>query len=241
VALVDISDIQRPRVAQVNGDEMMYAASLPKIGILLAAFVEIQRGRLELTVKLRRLLTDMIRVSSNEAATLVMNLVGKRRVNEILSSYPFRLYDPRANGGLWVGKEYGKSPAFQRDPLHQISHGATAMQVARFYYLMESGQLLNPQLTRQMKEVLSKPAIQHKFVKGMTGRDVTLYRKSGTWHQWHSDSMLVDSPRGKYILVALCQDPKGGEWLARLAPMIDDLLAPPMLAARKARRETIAN
>ncbi len=31
VALVDITDLQRPRVAAVNGDEMIYAASLPKI------------------------------------------------------------------------------------------------------------------------------------------------------------------------------------------------------------------
>jgi beta-lactamase class A len=235
VSLVDISDLRRPRVAQVNGDEMMYAASLPKIGILLAAFVEIQRGRLQVTPELQEQMRLMIRNSSNQAATQVMNLVGNRRVNEILSSSRFRLYDPEANGGLWVGKEYGANPAFERDPLHHISHGATAMQVARFYYLMQSGQLLNPELTRQMKDVLSKPAIRHKFVKGMAGRDVVLYRKSGTWQRWHADSMLVESPRRTYILVALASDPRGGEWLARLAPAIDDLLAPQLLAASAAR------
>ena len=35
VALVDISDLEKPRVAAVNGDHMVYAASLPKIAILL--------------------------------------------------------------------------------------------------------------------------------------------------------------------------------------------------------------
>jgi beta-lactamase class A len=231
VSLTDISDLERPRFAQVNGDEMMYAASLPKIGILLAAMVEIEGGRLESTPELRGLMTSMIRNSSNQAATQVMNRVGNRRVNEILSSPRFRLYDPRVNGGLWVGKEYGAHPAFERDPLHHISHGATATQVARFYYLMQRGRLLNPALTRQMKEVLSKPAIEHKFVKGMAGRDVVLYRKSGTWRHWHADSMLVESPRRTYILVALADDPRGGEWLARLAPAIDDRLRPVALAA----------
>ena len=72
-------------------------------------------------------------------------------------------------GGLWVGKEYGKSPAYQRDPLHNISHGATALQTARFYYLLETGRLVGPKLSREMKRMLGKPGIEHKFVKGLFG------------------------------------------------------------------------
>ena len=240
VALVDMRDPARPRVADVNGDEMMYAASLPKIGILLAAFVEIQRGSMQFSSRLRQSLTDMIRFSSNEAATRVMNLVGKNRVNEILASAPYRLYDPAANGGLWVGKEYGKSPAFRRDPLHHISHGATAMQVARFYYMLETGQLLPPTLTASMKEILSHPGIKHKFVKGLTGRDVTLFRKSGTWHEWHADSALVETPEGNYILVGLVQDTRGGDWLAQLAPAVDDLLHPQRVASSRGPTAPVA-
>lgn len=230
LALVDISNRRRPRVAEVNGDEMMYAASLPKIGILLAAFVDIEQGRLRLTHSLQRSMTDMIRVSSNVEATRVMNLVGKRHVNEVLSSPRFRLYDPAMNGGLWVGKEYGKNPAFQRDPLHNISHGATAMQVARFYYLLETGQMFSRRLTVQMKQMLSKPGIQHKFVKGLHGREVDIYRKSGSWNQWHADSAIVESPRGSYILVGLVENPAGGEWLARIARTLHDSMYPQQMA-----------
>jgi beta-lactamase class A len=50
----------------------------------------------------------------------------------------YRLYDPRHYGGLWVGKDYAKSGLWRRDPLHNLSHGATAMQVARFYYLLKT-------------------------------------------------------------------------------------------------------
>ena len=32
VALVDVTDNNAPRLAMLNGDEMMYAASMPKIG-----------------------------------------------------------------------------------------------------------------------------------------------------------------------------------------------------------------
>ena len=38
VVIVDITDISEPRMAYVNPNEMMYAASLPIIAILLGAF-----------------------------------------------------------------------------------------------------------------------------------------------------------------------------------------------------------
>ena len=231
VALVDISDVDDPRTAAVNGDEMLYAASLPKIAILLGAFVEVERGRMALDRDTRRSLTDMIRVSSNKEATRMLNRVGKRNLIRILRSDRFRLYDPAVNGGLWVGKEYGKSPAYRRDPLHNLSHGATALQTARFYYLLESGQMLEPRLSNEMKRMLSKPGIEHKFVKGLKDRpDVRIYRKSGSWSRWHADSALVESGRHKYILVALAEDVQGGKWLEWIARAAHRIVVPERVA-----------
>ncbi len=236
VALVDISELDSPRVAEVNGDHMMYAASLPKIAILLGAFVEIERGQLTLDDKVRESMTRMIRFSSNTDATYMLNRVGKTRVNRILQSDRFRLYDPLVNGGLWVGKEYAQGTAYQLDPLHHLAHGATAMQTARFYYLLETGELVNPKLTRIMKGMLGDPGIHHKFVRGLADRPgVKLYRKSGTWHEWHADSVLVEAQGHKYILVGLAQDPRGGEWLTALAPKMHDLIVPTRLVANSSR------
>lgn len=233
LTLVDISNPQEPRLAAINGDHMMYAASLPKLGILLAAFVEIERGQLILDDATNDSLTRMIRNSSNEDATLMLNRVGKRRVNEILQSDRFRLYDPLVNGGLWVGKEYATGSAFARDPLHNISHGATALQTARFYYLLDTQQLVNPRLTRIMKEMLSKPAIEHKFVKGLANFDnIKIFRKSGTWHEWHADSAIIEAPGGhRYILTALARDSRGGQWLAQIASSLHNLIVPTRLAS----------
>ena len=233
LSLVDISDPLEPRVATINGDHMMYAASLPKIGILLGAFVEVERGRLRLDQTTIDSLTRMIRMSSNEDATEMLNRVGKQRVNQILQSDRFRLYDPLVNGGLWVGKEYATGSAFQRDPLHNISHGATALQTARFYYLLETGQLVNPRLTKLMKEMLSNPGIEHKFVKGLADQPgVKIYRKSGTWRSWHADSAIVEAPGARrYILTALANDGHGGEWLAHIAASLYTLVVPTKLVA----------
>ena len=231
VALVDISDLEEPRMAEVNGDTMLYAASLPKIAILLGAFVEIERGRLTLDAKTRDSLTQMIRVSSNVEATRMLNKVGKERLLEILQSEELRLYDPLVGGGLWVGKEYGKSPAFRRDPMKNLSHAATAMQAARFYYLMETGQLVGPLLTATMKGMLGDPGINHKFVKGLSNvPGAKIYRKSGSWRHWHADSALIEHGPHKYIVVALAANADGGNWLARLIGPLHRAIVPQDIA-----------
>ena len=61
LVIVDITDAHKPRVAELGGDRMVYAASLPKIAILLGAFVQIERKQLELDEELLDDMTDMIR------------------------------------------------------------------------------------------------------------------------------------------------------------------------------------
>jgi beta-lactamase class A len=225
LALVDISDLKKPRLASLNGDTMEYAASLPKLAILLAAFVQIEEGKLELDSRLESDLVKMIRNSSNPAATRVLDRVGREELLQILQYPRFRLYDKRTGGGLWVGKAYAKKGAYHRDPLHNISHGATVFQVARFYYLLETNRLVGPELTRKMKQILSEPAIEHKFVKGLKSRSgAQLYRKSGTWRRFHADSALVEYGPHKYIIVGLAEHRRGGQWLSDLAAPLHDLI-----------------
>jgi beta-lactamase class A len=116
----------------------------------------------------------------------------------------------------------------------QLSHGATAYQVARFYSLLDAGALVSPELTRQMKEVLSRPGIHHKFVKGLEHvPGVTLFRKSGTWKDFHSDSALVEAGGHKYVMVGIAHDAKGGEWLERLAQPLHEIVVGPSLVAQR--------
>lgn len=224
--LVDITDPAHPRLAQVNGDRMMYAASLPKIAILLGAFQKAAEDQRPLDAAALEALRQMIRHSSNSAASAMLQRVGTEYLARVLQSERYRLYDPAMNGGLWVGKPYGAGRAARRDPLHNLSHGATAYQVARFYYLMETGQLVSPEASRQMKEIMSAPALQHKFVKGLaqTHPDAQLYRKSGTWRTYHADSAIVERKGRRYIAVGLADDPRGGDWMRALIVAMDDIV-----------------
>lgn len=108
-----------------------------------------------------------------------------------------------------------------------ISHAATVTQVCRFYYLVATGRIIGPERSRQMLEDLSQPGLHHKFVGVLERRApaAQLFRKSGTWRDWHSDSVLVWGPERRYILVALAETPRGEAILRGLAGTVDDVLA----------------
>jgi len=232
LALVDVSRGTAPRLAMLNGDDMVYAASLPKIAILLGVMAESELGRLTLDATRLATINNMIRFSSNDDASRALSWIGGSRLAEILQSERFGLYDAKGKGGLWVGKAYGKEAAFQRDPVRNLSHGATAFQVARLYYLLANDALLTPRFNALMKDALSRPGIHHKFVKGLDSRPgVQIFRKSGSWRDFHADSALVEIGEQRYIIVGLAQHASGGQWLELLAPRLHDLIVAPAAVA----------
>ncbi len=225
ILLAIVTDPDHPRLAELNGHQMMYAASLPKIAILLGAAVAIEEGRLVLDDQLHEELVNMIRYSCNACATRVLELVGRENLIALLQSPEYDFYDANGEGGLWVGKDYASGTAYHRDPLNHLSHGATAFQVARFYYRLNSGTLVSPEYTELMLEALSKPGIQHKFVKGLQGTPgIRFFRKSGTWKDYHADSALIRHDGQTYIIVGLAHNRNGGKWLTQLARPLNDLV-----------------
>jgi len=225
ITLFDLNLRPSIDIAEVNGNNMMYAASLPKIAILFGLMRRVSEGTIEWTPELEQLATEMIRYSSNEAASKLFYTTGPSFIETQLENY--NLYDIRAGGGLWVGKEYGKGMAWRRDPILNLSHAASAMKVAQLYYLLESGHLLPAHQTKLMMDVLSNPGIEHKFVKGLHSvcPDAALYRKSGSWGTFHSDSALISNGEKKYIAVALLDDEKGAEILEDLIVDLDTIVS----------------
>ncbi len=223
VALVLLDDKDAASLAMVNGHKMLYAASLPKIVILYGAAVALDRGRVTMSESLATNMDAMIRKSCNACSNRVLTIIGRQWLLELLQEEPYRFYERDKTGGLWVGKDFARSGAFRRDPLKGLSHAATAWQVARWYYLLNRGALASPERTKLMLDTLSNSSINHKFVKGLSRRKISaVYRKSGTWRNYHADSALVVSESASYILVALATDSRGGRWLERLAERIHD-------------------
>jgi len=232
IGLVDLSQ-PTPRFAHVNGNQMMYAASLPKIAILLAAYASFEDGSLQETAAVHRELGYMIRVSSNSAASHLIEQVGMKKIQAVLRDPQYGFYDEKRGGGLWIGRLYAKKGPRVGDPINNISHGASATQVCRFFYLLASGRLISPERSEQMLSDLSDPKLHHKFVSQVEARapGARMFRKSGTWRQWHSDAIMVRGNLWRnYILVGLIEDENGETILRQVLPAVENLIAPPEYA-----------
>jgi beta-lactamase class A len=229
VGLVDLSDFRVPRFAQVNGQTMMYAASLPKIAILLAAYQGFAGGTLKETPPIHADLIEMIRRSDNAAANRLIARIGLGRIEAVILNPRYRFYDFKAGGGIWVGSAYGPAGDQNPEPLKDLLHAASVTQVCRFYYLLAYGRLINPERSRQMLKILAFPDLHDKFVSVLEKvvPPQRLYRKSGDYRIWQSDSILVwGASWRRYILVALVEHEQGEQILRELVPVAEHLLRP---------------
>jgi beta-lactamase class A len=223
---VGLLDLQRLHLAMVHPDRIDYAASVAKVGILLAYFQLHPEAATRLDPRTRHELGLMAKASSNEMAAKFSRELGLRQIQEVLNSYHF--YDTNHGGGIWVGRHYGGGGERIGDPLSDNSHAATVRQLLRYFLLLEQGRLVSSEASKTMREIFASPDIPHdniKFVKGLAGRDVQIIRKWGTWENWFHDSAVVTGPGRRYILVALTRHPKGDEYLVDLARAVDDLMA----------------
>jgi beta-lactamase class A len=225
IGIVDLSDLDNVKYAGLNSDYMMYAASLPKIAVLLTVMDAISKGELQESPELTNEMRMMISKSSNSAATRLIDTVGFERIEQTLRDLDYRFYDEESGGGLWVGKRYASSGRRYPDPLKGLSHGATVSMVCSFYYKLAFGKLINEKRSAEMLDILKDPALTHKFVNTLKriAPNTAIYRKSGTWKTYHADSVLVWGPERRYIIVALIENSNGGNIMKNLVEPVEDV------------------
>ncbi len=239
VMLVDMSG-EVPRHAGLNADSTLGAASIAKLGILAAAYAVAETGELAISPDVRAILARMIRSSSNPDATRAIEILGFERIAAALAGPRLGLHSDE-RGGLWVGKDFTGGPLWKRDPHSHEPHAASAAAVARFYALLAGGELVSPDASAAMRDILAVTTWDHKFVAGLrqatgtktpaAGQPVvipgyTILRKSGSYGPWQGDSALIETDGRRYILVCLLADRAGGEAkLRRLAVDVDRLMA----------------
>ena len=226
IGIVDMHDPMNSRFAAINPDNMVYAASLPKIAVLLAAEEAIFQGKIKETPEVKEDMRMMIAKSSNSAATRMVERVGLKQIGEVMQDPRYNLYDRENGGGLWVGKAYGRSNGRIGDPLKNLSHAASVKQVCKYYYKLAFGQLVSPERSTDMLNMLVDPQLHHKFVSVLdrVAPNAKVYRKSGTWQTWHTDSAMVWDTDRRYIVVALAEDAGGEVMLRELMAKIDTAL-----------------
>lgn len=232
VSLLDLSDAARERYAGFNDRQTMYAASLPKIGVMLGAFEAISRGLLRHTPALDTALERTIRLSSNDDASRLIQGIGFDLIARAIQRYG--LYDPGREGGLWVGKAYGPSGLrrhvefWRAEPISGQWHAANSLQVARFFWLLDRGELVSARHSEAMKRILANPGTSEYFVAGLRALGVppgSIYRKYGAYADTHCDAALVEHLGKRYVAVAFLTGARGADVLPRLIQEMHRLIA----------------
>jgi beta-lactamase class A len=224
-AALGVLDLRRLRLAMIHPDRGEYAASVPKIGILLAYFQLKPEAATNLATDVRHELGLMVKASNNEAAAKFSQMLGLREIQRVLNEYNF--YDAQRGGGIWVGKHYGVSNERYGDPVGDNSHAATVRQLLRFFLMLEQGKLVSPAASKTMREIFVSPEIPHdqiKFVKALANENVRIIRKWGSWENWLHDSAVVRDARRHYIIVGLTHHPRGDEYLEKVAQAVHRLM-----------------
>jgi beta-lactamase class A len=226
IGLVDLRDTNNIKFAQLNGDEMMYAASLPKIAILLSAMDAFEKKELPETKEIKKDIRLMISRSNNQASTRMIDRLGYDKIESVLTDPQYKFYDESKGGGLWVGKRYAAGGARNPDPIKGLSHAATATQICRFYYMMMQGKLVSEKRSQEMLDYMVDSHIHHKFVNSLdnVAPSARVFRKSGSWRNFHSDSALVWGPKRQYILSALVDHPDGEKIMRKLIYEVEKVM-----------------
>ena len=223
---VGIVDLRTGHVAILRGDREEYAASLPKVGILLAYFTLHPDAATNLDPTVRHELGLMAKQSDNEVASKYSHALGLKPIEQVLLDDGF--YDAAHGGGIWIGKHYGKGDERIGSPVGDNSHAATVRMLLKYFVMLEQDQLVSPAASRTMRELFRSPELSPSdnfFVAALKDRPgVELYRKWGLWQDWHHDAAVITGPGRHYVLAAMTKHPKGGDYLAQLATRVDDAM-----------------
>jgi beta-lactamase class A len=154
---VGLLDLNTLRLALIHPDREEYAASIPKIGILLAYFQLHPQAAASLDRQTRQDLGLMIKASDNEMAARFSRELGLKQIQAVLDAYHF--YDPNHGGGIWVGKHYGQGGERYGDPVGDHSHAARFLRHQRSLTLTTSSSKGLPDATCRSSESLERGRI----------------------------------------------------------------------------------
>ena len=103
----------------------------------------------------------------------------------------------------WNGSEVTRKFLKRKfeDPGYETIKGTEtcALHAADFMYRIETNQLVNPWVSKQMKTFLGRQLDKSKIAQGLP-QNTMYYSKTGWWSYWTNDVGIVDEGKVKYII-----------------------------------------
>jgi hypothetical protein len=222
--VIDCRDPRDPRLGHYRGNLPVYPASVIKLCFMVAAYDHNRTRGLPLDEALRRDLDRMIRVSSNEATSRIVDRISNTGfgpsledpaareafVHKRLETY--RLMQQLGLDGLFAfNKTYARSVRLygrERDalgtfigPNFERSNRMTTDDTARLLYLIRRRALIDHQACEEMLDLMKRDAQYRSFFSSAIPEGATLYSKGGSTSNNRHDAGIFELPDGGAIIV----------------------------------------
>lgn len=234
--LIDLSDAQDIRWANVNGELALYPASVVKMFYMVALHRQLEDKKVTPTKELQRGLRDMIVDSSNEATQYILDVLTdtssgaelpkkqfdawqfkRNRVNRYLSAMGYTGIN--VNQKTFCEDAYGieqQSRNYRGENRNMLTTNATARMLAEIVI----GRVASPERTRQMMGLMKRDPWKRTSdtddqSTGFTGRALIekrlegarLWSKAGWTSRSRHDAAYIELPDGrKFVLVIFTEN-----------------------------------
>lgn len=220
LAVIDLNAVT-PRIGGVNMDNFIYPASVYKMYVAASVLEAVDKQRETLfkpyivaspnavdiskeiaadprplikpgdTVNINYLLDLMITRSDNSAANCLIDVAGRKNINQMMHRYG------------WYGSEVTRKFLKRKyeDPGFDTIRGTEtcALHAADFMYRVHMGKLSSPWVSSKMKILLGAQLDCAKLSPGLPGSAV-FYHKTGWFSYWTNDVGIVEDGQLHYII-----------------------------------------
>lgn len=219
-AVIDLNG-RRPLIGGVNMENFIYPASVYKMYVAMEILKQVSNEEYSLyksyvvkspndvdhtseiswdprpllkdgdTVTVDYLLDLMITRSDNSAANCMIDIAGRKNINETMHE----------NG--WYGSEVTRkflSRKFEDSGYDTVRSTVTsALHAADFMYKIYKNELVNPWVSQQLKVLLGRQLDTTKLSIGLP-HTAMFYHKTGWWNYFTNDVGIVDDRDIRYII-----------------------------------------
>ena len=228
IAVIDLTNPQKPLLAQYNGREPVYPSSVIKMVYMGYVYHLAKQGVLEITPKVHKKLYQMIHPSSNVATAWIVDLWSQTSGAALRSPEEYKEFAQKRNAcNRWLRsleitqisacqKTWGSpippgEKQFLRDGKPSGSwvnrNAMTAVAAARFLQLLAQNALSDKKSCDAMRKLMVRDVRNQRYqrmrIAGGTPEGAKVYSKTGTTSDTFHDAGIVTLPNGRTFILTV--------------------------------------
>ncbi|MGK7886397.1 MAG: serine hydrolase [Crocosphaera sp.] len=237
-----------------RGDEVIYPASVVKLFYLVAVHQWLETGKIKPSTELNRAIADMIVDSSNDATSLVIDMLtdttsgpeldlktleiwkDKRNlINRYFQGFRWQEFkDINVNQKTWCDGYYGREKQFVGENL-QHRNRLTTNAVTRLFHTIVTEMAVSVERSQQMMALLKRDSTinteesqEENQIRGFLGeslpKNAKLWSKAGWTSQVRHDAAYVEIPNQPPFLLVVFIEGRKNSQNKDILPFISQLV-----------------